>query len=151
MATLNFSANNDVVVPTVDGTTYRGQNGDDTYILVSQAEGSKVSVTDTEGDNTIQLPEWSKIKSVVTNNGITDGKITFTVPADAPDTLFYNCQYHEAMTGIIYVVDTEGSNLITGGTGSGGGGYGYSFDLETVNASDISNDNNNIIFDSLII
>ena len=55
------------------------------------------------------------------------------------------------MTGIIYVVDTEGSNLITGGTGSGGGGYGYSFDLETVNASDISNDNNNIIFDLLII
>ena len=40
MATLNFSANNDVVVPTVDGTTYRGQNGDDTYILVSQAEGN---------------------------------------------------------------------------------------------------------------
>ena len=26
---------------------------------------TKVSVTDTEGDNTIQLPEWSKIKSVV--------------------------------------------------------------------------------------
>ena len=32
---LNFSENNDVIVPTVDGTTYRGQDGDDTYILVS--------------------------------------------------------------------------------------------------------------------
>ena len=32
---LNFSENNDVIVPTVDGTTYRGQSGDDTYILTS--------------------------------------------------------------------------------------------------------------------
>ncbi len=62
---LNFSENNDVIVPTVDGTTYRGQGGDDTYILVSQEGNAKVSITDTTGKNTIQLPEWSKIKSVV--------------------------------------------------------------------------------------
>ena len=62
---LNFSENNDVIVPTVDGTTYRGQSGDDTYILVSQEGDVKVSITDTAGNNTIQLPEWSKIKSVV--------------------------------------------------------------------------------------
>ena len=62
---LNFSENNDVIVPTVDGTTYRGQDGDDTYILVSQEGNAKVSITDTTGKNTIQLPEWSKIKSVV--------------------------------------------------------------------------------------
>ena len=62
---LNFSDKNDIIVPTVAGTTYRGQEGDDTYILVSQEGGAKVSITDTEGNNTIQLPEWSKIKSVV--------------------------------------------------------------------------------------
>ena len=44
---LNFSENNDVIVPTVDGTTYRGQDGDDTYILVSQEGNAKVSITDT--------------------------------------------------------------------------------------------------------
>ena len=53
---LNFSENNDVIVPTVDGTTYRGQDGDDTYILVSQEGNAKVSITDTTGKNTIQIP-----------------------------------------------------------------------------------------------
>ena len=65
MATINLSANNDVIIPTNDDTTYRGLNGDDTYILVSQEESSSISIIDTEGSNVIQLPEWSKIKSIV--------------------------------------------------------------------------------------
>ena len=65
MATINLSANNDVIIPTNDDTTYRGLSGDDTYILVSQEESSSISIIDTEGSNVIQLPEWSKIKSIV--------------------------------------------------------------------------------------
>ena len=65
MTTLNLSPNNDIIIPTNDGTTYRGLGGDDTYILVSQKESSSVSIIDTEGSNVIQLPEWSKIKSIV--------------------------------------------------------------------------------------
>ena len=65
MTTLNLSSNNDIVIPTNDGTTYRGLGGNDTYILVSQKESSSVSIIDTEGSNVIQLPEWSKIKSIV--------------------------------------------------------------------------------------
>ena len=38
--------------------------GDDTYILVSQDKSSSVSIIDTKGNNTIQLPEWSKVKSI---------------------------------------------------------------------------------------
>ena len=65
MTTLNLSANNDIIIPTNDGTTYRGLGGNDTYILVSQKDSSSVSIIDTEGSNVIQLPEWSKIKSIV--------------------------------------------------------------------------------------
>ena len=65
MATINLSENNDVIIPTNDDTTYRGLKGNDTYILVSQENSSSISVVDTEGENVIQLPEWSKIKSIV--------------------------------------------------------------------------------------
>tara|TARA_B100001057_G_scaffold100956_1_gene97972 strand:+ start:6719 stop:8002 length:1284 start_codon:yes stop_codon:yes gene_type:complete len=65
MTTLNLTSNNDIIIPTNDGTTYRGLGGNDTYILVSQEESSSVSIIDTEGSNVIQLPEWSKIKSIV--------------------------------------------------------------------------------------
>ncbi len=41
----------------------------------------------------------------VTNNGASEGTITFTVPADAPDTLFYICEFHSPMTGTITIVD----------------------------------------------
>ena len=65
MSTINVSSENDIIVPTNDGVTYRGLGGNDTYILVSQDNTSKVSIIDTMGDNIIQLPEWSKIKSVL--------------------------------------------------------------------------------------
>ena len=65
MATINLSSNNDVIIPTNDNTDYRGLAGDDTYILISQKSSTSVSRIDTEGNNVIQLPEWSKIKSIV--------------------------------------------------------------------------------------
>ena len=65
MATINLSSNNDIIIPTNDNTDYRGLAGDDTYILVSQKSPASVSIIDTEGNNVIQLPEWSKIKSIV--------------------------------------------------------------------------------------
>ena len=65
MTTLNLTANDDIIIPTNDNTTYRGLGGNDTYILVSQKNSASVSIIDTEGNNTIQLPEWSKIKSIV--------------------------------------------------------------------------------------
>tara|TARA_Y100000389_G_scaffold51710_1_gene47431 strand:- start:765 stop:2054 length:1290 start_codon:yes stop_codon:yes gene_type:complete len=65
MATINLSSNNDIIIPTNDSTDYRGLAGDDTYILTSQKNSTSVSIIDTEGNNVIQLPEWSKIKSIV--------------------------------------------------------------------------------------
>lgn len=41
----------------------------------------------------------------VTNNGASIGTITFTVPANAPNTLYYICEFHAAMTGAITITD----------------------------------------------
>lgn len=37
----------------------------------------------------------------------TDGTLTFTVPYDAPDTLYYRCQVHASMVGTINIVSNQ--------------------------------------------
>ena len=62
----------------------------------------------------------------VTNNGTDSGTITFTVPGNAPSTLYYICQVHGSMVGTInvvagtrtYRVRMEGSTGTTGTLGS---------------------------------
>jgi len=41
----------------------------------------------------------------VTNNGDDSGSIVFAVQVDAPNTLYYNCQFHSEMAGVINIVD----------------------------------------------
>ena len=41
----------------------------------------------------------------VSGNGQSSGQLTFTVPATAPDALFYICQFHGAMQGRLNIVD----------------------------------------------
>ena len=43
--------------------------------------------------------------SGITNNGITSGVLTFSVPYNAPNTLYYICEYHSGMTGTITISD----------------------------------------------
>ncbi len=45
----------------------------------------------------------------VAGNGTQIGTLTFTVPADAPNTLFYDCQFHTSMTGLISVIPEPSS------------------------------------------
>ena len=40
-----------------------------------------------------------------TNLGTASGTITWTVPTNAPDTLYYACQYHSSMKGTINLLD----------------------------------------------
>ena len=40
-----------------------------------------------------------------TNLGTASGTITWTVPTNAPDTLYYVCQYHSSMKGTINLID----------------------------------------------
>ncbi|MGY6650034.1 cupredoxin domain-containing protein [Wenyingzhuangia sp. IMCC45574] len=41
----------------------------------------------------------------VTNNGTSESTILFSVPKDAPETLYYVCRYHEMMAGEIKIID----------------------------------------------
>jgi len=50
------------------------------------------------------------VTSGIRNNGIELGYITFQVPADAPNTLYYVCQNHSAMAGTINVVGTASNS-----------------------------------------
>jgi len=62
-------------------------------------------------------PFWIKTAAVtgtgsaystgVTNNGIDSGTIVFNVPLNAPDTLYYICQYHGGMVGTLNVFNAQ--------------------------------------------
>ena len=82
MTTQNYSEQDDIIVPTNDKFTYRGLDGNDTYILISKSDTS-IDIIDTSGSNTIQLPEWSKIKSIIfTSDAVRitcDDMTTFTI------------------------------------------------------------------------
>ena len=64
MSTVNHSSSDDVIVPTNNGTTYRGLGGNDTYII-SKALKSNAAITivDTSGKNIIQLIDGTSIAS----------------------------------------------------------------------------------------
>lgn len=76
-------------------------------------------------------PFWIKTSQVtgttdayilgITNNGIENGTVVFTVPFDAPSTLYYICQYHGSMTGV-FNVSNFGPTGATGATGAGATG-----------------------------
>ena len=64
--------------------------------------------------------------SGVSGNGTQIGDITFKVPMDAPDTLYYQCSAHSSMVGTINIM----------GAGGGGGSTGdISFSGSTLSSS----------------
>ena len=58
----------------------------------------------------------------VVNAGADSGDITFTVPYDAPDTLYYRCQYHSGMGSEVSIKNLTPNDLQgpTGATGTNG-------------------------------
>jgi hypothetical protein len=46
---------------------------------------------------------------ITPNNGMNVGVMTFTVPCDAPDILYYNCQFHSLMGGTIFILGDCGT------------------------------------------
>ena len=91
--TLNFNDGNNIVILDGQGKTYRGLEGDDTY-FVSQLlpKSGKVSITDTEGSNTVQLPTNTYVdKSLFTKNAarltLEDGR---EVTISGADKFSYN-------------------------------------------------------------
>ena len=50
----------------------------------------------------------------VTNNGAQVGIVTFKVPFNAPNTLYYQCQNHAPMVGVM-IIDSDGNTGISSG------------------------------------
>lgn len=86
---LNNSSNPDL-------TLKRGS----TYTFNVTAPGHPFLIKSVQGTGT-----GNTFNDGVTNNGAVSGTVTFTVPANAPDTLFYNCEFHLSMTGTLNIVD----------------------------------------------
>jgi len=71
-----------------------------TYVFAVNATGHPFYINTVQGTGT-----GNAYSSGVDGNGTEVGNVTFAVPADAPDTLFYNCSFHPAMTGTIHIVN----------------------------------------------
>jgi subtilisin family serine protease len=95
-------------------------NGSGNYVFSGGAVGVNPTLTLKKGQryifniNAIGHPFWIKTTLTlgsenayygVSNNGEDNGVITFVVPFDAPNELYYNCQYHETMRGMIMILD----------------------------------------------
>jgi hypothetical protein len=50
--------------------------------------------------------------SGVTNNGAEEGTVSFTVPTDAPNTLYYQCGSHDGMYGVLHIQTVESGTQI---------------------------------------
>jgi hypothetical protein len=101
-------------------------NGSGNYVINGNSN-STLSViegqTYTFNINAIGHPFWIRTvagvgitnayNSGVTNNGEDSGTITFVVPYDAPSTLYYNCEYHSSMGGIINVTNVPTTTTTT--------------------------------------
>jgi hypothetical protein len=76
-------------------TLVRGQ----TYFFTVNASGHPFWIKTAQTTGTT-----NQYNTGVTNNGDDVGGITFTVDATAPNTLYYICQFHSPMTGVINVI-----------------------------------------------
>ena len=74
---------------------------DSTYIFHISATGHPFWIKTVSSTGTANAYDAG-----VTGNGTSQGDLQFTVPSDAPDQLFYNCQFHSPMTGTFTI---EGS------------------------------------------
>jgi len=71
---------------------------DSTYIFHVNAPGHPFWIKTVQSTGT-----GNAYNNGVTGNGVQQGDLVFTVPSDAPDQLYYNCEFHVNMTGGITV------------------------------------------------
>jgi len=92
------------------GPLYRGG----TYTFNITAPGHPFYLTTDNGSNYASGTYFGEYTNGVTGSRADSGTITFTVPADAPDTLYYQCGNHSPMRGQITVKDLAVETNING-------------------------------------
>ena len=92
------------------GPLYRGG----TYTFNVNASGHPFYLTTDNGTNFGAGTYFGEYTSGVTGSRTDSGAVTFTVPANAPDTLYYQCGNHGAMIGEITVKDLAVETNING-------------------------------------
>ena len=92
------------------GPFYRGG----TYTINITATGHPLYFTTDNGTNFSAGTYFGEWTSGVTGSRTDSGTITFTVPSNAPDTLYYQCGNHSAMRGAITVKDLAVETNING-------------------------------------
>ena len=92
------------------GPFYRGG----TYTININATGHPFYFTTDNGTNFSAGAYFGEYTSGVTGSRTDSGTITFTVPAGAPDTLYYQCGNHGVMRGEITVKDLAVETNING-------------------------------------
>jgi len=110
-----------VLITTLAGSTLANiftvvHSGTSDYLINGAADPTLTLVRGRTYTFTIHAsghPFWIKTSAVtgtnnaynngVTGNGTQVGTLTFMVPTNAPNTLFYNCEHHAAMSGTIHV------------------------------------------------
>jgi hypothetical protein len=71
-----------------------------TYVFAVSATGHPFYIKTVQSTGTANA-----YSTGVTNNGTDMGNVTFVVDSTAPNSLFYNCSIHTAMTGKLAIVD----------------------------------------------
>jgi hypothetical protein len=95
-------SNNGMMAYVIDGasnpmlTLCRGS----TYVFAVNAPSHPFYIKTMQGTGT-----GNAVSDGVTGNGATMGNVTFAVPTNAPNMLYYICSLHAAMTGVIHVIN----------------------------------------------
>lgn len=76
-----------------------------TYNFTVNASGHPFYLTTDNGTNFAAGNYVGEYTSGVTNSRTDNGTLTFVVPSDAPDTLYYQCGNHSSMKGTITIKD----------------------------------------------
>lgn len=105
---MNVSTNSgaydiDIVHGTDIEAVYRGG----TYTFNLNVTGHPFYLTTDDGTNWTQGGYAGEYTNGVSGSRTEVGTLTFTVPNDAPDTLYYQCANHSGMKGTIHVKDLE--------------------------------------------
>jgi hypothetical protein len=100
----SFTVTNDgsgaYVVAGVQNPTFNLVKGN-TYTFVVNASGHPFWIQTVSGG----YSSGNVYSTGTTNLGTDSGTITWTVPTNAPDTLYYACQFHSSMQGTINLID----------------------------------------------